>query len=204
MKTIIVGIFASLILTASSYALEPDISVGTITLTGPDAFHIEHLTISGFPGTYWVDFIWDPTTLSFVPTSGGEEAQPIGSTWSWLMKGTFGNSSYAYRYYVTPDPINRIFYVSFEYVSGSPFICHEENFIQGNNQFDVAIGSYDNNSALITYTSSFDGCWIIYSGQTVTATISNIPMWFDFSKSFMVGFDGPAVVCEPDGTVRYL
>jgi hypothetical protein len=190
---------------SSATTLNLDLSGSSMMPTAQETIRIHNVTgtLDGTPveGKYWVDFQWDPVNLVFVPTAAGAEPQTTGHTWSWTQ--TYEGDKFQYT--ITSDPNNRLLYVSYQQVSYSPWICSQETFIQGNNQFGTSTSKYsvDDNTALITYDQAFDGCGDIYAGQTLTATISNLPSWFDFTKTFGVVFPGwYPVYCEPDGTVH--
>jgi hypothetical protein len=198
-------VFVALFLSqAMAMTIDLDLSGSRGTFTGQKSFRINNLSgiIDGvtLPGKYWIDFTWDPVNMVFVPVNAGEEVPLTGKTWAW----TVTNYDDSFIYSITSDPVNRLIYVSYKQSSGTPFICNDETFIQGNNLFEISLWDFmlDEGHALITYTSAFSDCGYFYTGQTVTATISNIPSWFDFSKTFMVGFGKEPMVCEPDGTTH--
>lgn len=176
------------------------LSNSTFTIQSDTVIRLHKITgdINGVPapGSYWVDFQWDAQKLVMVPVNLGQEPVATGHTWSWLV----ASYSESFQYSVTSDPVNRIFFISYHQVSGSPFICHDEAYLQGNSQFVTSSVTNNNTTALITFTSAFGGCDQIYSGQTVTATISQIPAWFDFTQKFAVSFGAEPMYCEPDGS----
>lgn len=177
-----------------------DMSGSQFEIHSSDTIRIRNMTAPGssdYPGKWWVDFRWDPHLLMLVPIDVGQEAAPAGKTWSWIVT----EFSDAFVYTLTSDPVNRTFHVSYKQSSGTPFICAEEDFIQGNNSFrlvPVYIGQPG--TALITYTTGFSGCGHLYAGQTIEGEITHLPAWFDFSKTFAVGFGAAPMYCEPDGS----
>jgi hypothetical protein len=161
------------------------------------------MTAPGSPdyaGQWWVDIQWNPALLMFVPVNLGQEAVPAGKTWSWTVID-FADS---FVYTLTSDPEHRTFHVSYQHHSGTPFICTDEDFIQGNNSFGLADVPLlvNNSTALITYTTSFNGCGYLYPGQTIEGNITHLPSWFDFSQTFAVGFGASPMYCEPDGSLH--
>lgn len=183
--------------------INADISNSTITVSGSTTFRVHNMALSApeinASGTFWVDFKWDPVTYTFVPVSVGAELPSTGKTWSWPVSDYLGTALFS----ITSDPVNRLFYISYSWISYTPYICPALGltFLQGgDNEFGVSSSS-DDTHALITWTSNFNGCSPIYSGQTVTATISELPSWFNFADTFAVAhiFDTPTY-CEPDGT----
>lgn len=101
---------------------------------------------------------------------------------------------------------NYTFEITFTPVNGTPFVCVslDFNFIQNNNVFDLE-NSYillDSDTAYISFISGWDGCDYIYPGQTVTGTISGIPLWFDFNSKFTIGIGSDYIILEPDGTTH--
>jgi hypothetical protein len=135
----------------------------------------------------------------FVPVNAGEEPATTGKTWSWLVGDYLGSASFS----ITSDPVNRVFYISYSQVNYMPYVCPASftTFLQGDSTFGVSSSS-DETHALITWTTGdFSGCNLLNEGQTVTATVSELPSWFDFADTFIVAtvLDGP-VYCEPDGT----
>jgi hypothetical protein len=205
---VLIAVTALLAVNGLAYAttLDLDLSRSSIAPTAQETIRIDNVTgtLNGTPiqGKYWIDFTWDPVNLVFVPRAAGLEPQATGHTWSW----TVVSYSDSFQYSITSDPVNRLFYVSYATTTGTPFICPDvnHNFIQGNNQFSLRDYSYqiDDSHALITFDSAFDGCSDIYSGQTITATISDIPSWFDFTQTFAVSFGAEPMYCEPDGTAH--
>jgi hypothetical protein len=158
---------------------------------------MRHITAPAYAGSWWVDFQWDPHGLVFVPVAAGQEAVPAGKTWSWIVT----DFSDSFVYTLTSDPVNRTFHVSYQQSSGTPFICEQDDYIQGNNSFAlVPFPPINNAEARITYTTAFNGCGHLYAGQTIEGDITNLPSWFDFSKTFAVGFGAAPMYCEPDGS----
>ncbi|MEJ2010334.1 MAG: hypothetical protein P8Z30_19630 [Acidobacteriota bacterium] len=182
--------------------INADISNSTITVSDSTTFRVHNMALSApeinASGTFWVDFQWDPVTYTFVPVNAGAETATTGKTWSWPVSDYLGTALFS----ITSDPVNRVFHISFSWISYMPKICPTIGitFLQGNNEFGISSSS-DDTHARITWTSNFDGCGLIYSGQTVTATISELPSWFNFADTFAVAriLDTPTY-CEPDGT----
>lgn len=180
-------------------AVNLHLSNSAISPSADNVIRIDGVTadVDGKPvsGEYWIEFKWDPVKLIFAPVEVGEE--PAGETWSWTINTTSYDS---FTYTLTSDSRARVFHVTYSQKTGDPFVCSNESFTQGNNSFDVSTFA-GLNTALITYSADFSGCGHII-GQTVSGTISSIPSWFEFSKSFVVSYGGVPVVCEPDGTVH--
>jgi hypothetical protein len=55
-----------------------DISNSSFEKIDSTSFRIRQLTAPDYPGTYWVDFLWNRDNLLFEPTSVGEETTPYG------------------------------------------------------------------------------------------------------------------------------
>jgi hypothetical protein len=81
--------FISLIITLSfignSYAIDVppppidiDISNSSFEKINSKSFKVRQLIAPDYPGTYWVDFLWNPDLLNFEPTNVGEETTPYG------------------------------------------------------------------------------------------------------------------------------
>lgn len=178
-----------------------DISGSQCEIQSSDTVRMRHMTAPGSPdyaGQWWVDFQWNPAMLMFVPVNLGQEAIPTGHTWSWIVT----NISRSFVYTLTSDPTQRAFHVSYQQHTGTPFICQDEDFFQGNNSFGLTDAPFlvNNSTALITYTTSFNGCGYLYAGQTIEGNITHLPSWFDFSQTFAVGFGASPMYCEPDGS----
>jgi hypothetical protein len=177
-------------LISTAHAIDIDMTGAVLTPTGPTTFHADHVTVPGMPGTYWADLAWDAANFTFVPTNYGAEAVPSGKTWSWPIHDYFGTSLFS----ITADPVNRVFYISYSWVSFQQLVCPTRftTFLQADAAFQV---SY-------TWTSSdFSGCDSLHEGQTVTAIVSELPSWFNFADTFIVEtYMEGSVYCEPDGT----
>jgi hypothetical protein len=183
--------------------INADISNSAITVSDSTTFRVHNMALSApeinASGTFWVDFQWDPVTYTFVPVNIGAEPASTGKTWSWPVHDYFGSAIFS----ITSDPVNRVFYISYSWVSFSQGVCptHFTTFLQGDRAFYVSSSS-DETHALITWTSSdFSGCYFLHEGQTVTATVSELPSWFNFADTFIVAtYMEGSVYCEPDGT----
>ncbi len=50
-----------------------DLSDTLFSVTSGDGFKLFHIEAEGYPGRYWVEFKWNPGTLSFQPVDAGQE-----------------------------------------------------------------------------------------------------------------------------------
>jgi hypothetical protein len=82
-------LFISLIFTLSftiiSFAIDVppppidiDISNSSFEKVDSTSFRVRQLIAPDYPGTYWVDFLWNPDLLNFEPTNVGEETNSYG------------------------------------------------------------------------------------------------------------------------------
>lgn len=190
---------ASFVASPAAPAVDIDLSGASMIALDVNTIKASHVAIFGVPGTYWANLRWSPQSLSFVVVDYGAEPLPAGVTWSFNVVDIGGA---VFNLKLESDPANRALSAAYTWVSGSPFICPGggTSFSQGNNQFTLSSFGASNSAALITWTTAFSGCGNIFSGQTVSATISQLPAWFDFNQSFAYHVNGASMVLNPDGT----
>jgi hypothetical protein len=175
--------------------LNIDLTGATIQVKDSTSIRASGVTVIGLSGTYWAELKWDPAQMILVPTAYGLEVAEE-KTWNFLV------SDDSSSYYVTlKSNADRTFDISFSPGTGNPFVCVTDGyrFMQGNNTFDLSRSQSDTNTALITFSGGWNGCNYISQGQTVSATISNIPSWLDFNSQFSIGINSDIIVLETDG-----
>jgi hypothetical protein len=88
---------------AAAMTLNLDLSESSIAPTGQETITINNLSASvdGMPlsGKYWIEFVWDPVNLVFVPVDAGEEIPPKTQYWS------FNAGSSSHRFDINWLPI---------------------------------------------------------------------------------------------------
>ncbi len=186
----------------TSYAtIDIDISRSRIIITDPHTIKLGNVTVSGYSGTYWVEFRWDPERLVFVPIDGGVETAGAGNVWSITDTTTDGTMEIT----VGIDLENRLISLSFRGLSGYSRV--DIGYItiqQGIDEFDI----YNNGAWFLNHMGSIDAvCGELSSqfqavhfgynqwdglgvnlgpNQTRSGTIRCLPAWFDLNSPFIL------------------
>ncbi len=196
-----------------SYAeVNIDLSGSNVEIQNPTLLKIRNLVVPGYPGKYWVDFQWNPTSFVFIPVKAGVEAisSPpqqtalplVSKTWSYDVNYSSDASKGTYTTTLTTDPNRRALTISFRGKEGRVYCGYLGIlFVQGNKTFEVDTREIEG-AALFT-PEGWSGWQQFLVGQTAKATISNIPLWFNFSTQFVIYEQSKeSYVLEPDGTVH--
>lgn len=179
----------------SSADIDLDISGSNVEIQDSRTMRVRNVTAPGYAGKYWIDFQWDKTSLAFIPVKVGAESIG-GKSWTFSVngEGSSASSSGVYDLTLSTHPSEGTITLEYKITSGQPYIGYVGLFfIQGNNKFTPG------NSAYIT---DWGGWKQFYVGQTATATINNIPSWFDFDSVFVIYTDFVnSHTLNSDGTV---
>ncbi len=202
-------VFFLFVLSSTSYALDVDLTGATVEIKDAKSLTVHNVTVTGVAGKYWADLTWDPVKMVLVPVAYGQEAAPIGHTYSFVYAESYAGDIYdTYQFTLTTDTVNRLIYITWQQLTDDHYLCPvgQGCITQGYYNFTlIENGGNDNTSAKIVFNPPFDGCTYLETGQTAIATISEIPSWFDFTKSFTMYFGFyplqiDIIIFEPDGT----
>lgn len=186
MKKAFTGIWLLLFffIAAISYAdLNIDLTGSHTDVQSSQTIRMHNITSPDFPGSYWVDFQWDPVNWVMIPINAGDEPT-TGKSWTITLAGAILNGSA--RMFLTADLTNRVLNAQITGLSGEikDYSCHSWRIAQGTNSFQV--GNYPT--------------WSVYAGQVAYTTYykcefgdacdtglqagSPFPDWFDFNALF--------------------
>lgn len=202
MKKLALAILFVLIWINASYAeINTDISNSTVEILNSTTMRIRNLTAEGYSGKYWIDFQWDSSALVYRPIQVGTEVTTNNNkSCSVNVTGSFNT---VWHIVITVDSTDKQIFLSvtctdkgtssYGYIANFTYTAIK--FKQFDNTFKLTLYSPYSNTAKFT-PDGWGGSEEIAQGVTRTGTISSIPTWFDFEKSYYFVYNDTSYPCD--------
>lgn len=179
--------------------INTDISNSTVEILSSTTMRVRNLTAEGYSGKYWVDFQWDSSALVYRPIQVGLEAGTNNKSCSADVMSDFNT---VYHIVITADSTNKQIYLTITCTDAGTYPGYIATFsytVIKFKQFDntFKLTEYDPYTNVAKFTpDGWSGIEEIPQGVTRTGTISSIPTWFDFSKSYYFVYHNTSYPCD--------